>query len=33
VDYFGTANNMTNALAESVVNVLNGANSEILRIR
>lgn len=31
VDYFGTANNMTNALAECLVNVLNSSNAEIFR--
>lgn len=31
VDYFGTANNMTNALAECLVKVLNSSNTEIFR--
>jgi len=33
VDYFGTSNNLTNALAECLVNVLNSSNAQILKIQ
>ena len=33
VDYFGTANNLTNALAECLVNVLNSSNTDIFRMQ